>query len=531
MKQSSQQPPANYQWWVMAIVMIGTMMAALDTSIVNVSIPAIMADFGSNVDDIEWVVTGYMIAFATLMPLTAWLRDRIGYRILFVTSLFVFTFGSVLCGAAWDVPSLVTARVIQALGGGAISPTGMAMITEVFDKSERGRAIGIWGMGLLVGPVIGPTAGGFLTMTFGWRSIFLVNLPFGIIAILLAMNVLMRDRPHKSSHRPFDYWGFIFLSVFLISFLLGLSKGEKEGWTSAFILTCAALSIFSFIGFLLVESLVSYRIIDIKLYLSPVFSICSVITVVRSVAVFGSLFILPLFMQQQMGFDAMQTGLIMLPGSIVLMLVMPIVGHFSDRYGPRLPTIMGLIALATFMFLYRNLDVNMSVWNIIMPTIVRGLGMGLLMAPILASAVNAVPTHKAGMASSMLNITMQVGGALGIAVLATVLNHRIHFHLDVVGSGAYSLSTIGQEVFRGLFEHAHNLGYSLADARLAGNILLSKKLAQSGIVMAFQDAFLVGAGIVITALVFAFFLPDKTRGKTIKRIKEKDTIKGIAGME
>src|ERR1035441_6686692 len=165
-----------YKWEVLIVVMIGTLMAALDQSIVNVSLPDIMADFGSPVTDIEWVVTGYMLAFATLMPLTAWLREHIGYKQLFVGSLFVFTLGSLLCAMSWSLPSLVGARVIQALGGGAITPTGMAMITEVFEPHERGKAIGYWGVGVIVGPSFGPTLGGYLTNAFGWRSIFTVNL-------------------------------------------------------------------------------------------------------------------------------------------------------------------------------------------------------------------------------------------------------------------------------------------------------------------------------------------------------------------
>ena len=199
--------PHNYKWIVMGIVMIGTMMATLDSSIVNVSIPAIMADFGAGVDDIEWVLTGYMIAFATLMPLTAWLRDHLGYKTLFMGSLFVFTIGSLLCGAAWNLESLIGARIVQALGGGAIAPTGMAMISEVFPPQERGKAIGIWGVGIIMGPTFGPTLGGYLTKTFGWRSIFLVNLPLGIVALFAASALLIKDRPHASQHRSFDFWG------------------------------------------------------------------------------------------------------------------------------------------------------------------------------------------------------------------------------------------------------------------------------------------------------------------------------------
>jgi len=499
--------PHNYRWMVMGIVMVGTMMATLDSSIVNVSIPAIMADFGSSVDDIEWVLTGYMIAFATLMPLTAWIRDHIGYKMLYMGSVIVFTLGSLLCGGAWNLESLVGARVIQALGGGAITPTGMAMISEVFPPEERGKAIGIWGMGVIMGPTIGPTLGGYLTKTFGWRSIFLVNLPVGIVVILAASVLLIRDRPHESSHRPFDLWGFIFLSVFLVSFLLGLSKGEKEGWTSVYILTCAFTSIISFILFLVVESQTRHGIIDLGLFRYTSFSISSLIIMVRSVALFGGIFLLPLFLQQQMGFDEMQSGLIMMPGALMIMIFMPITGRLGDRIGPMIPSVIGVILLGWSMYMYRNLDVNMGVFGVIKPTLVRGVGMAFLMAPIMAAALNAVPHHKAGMASSMVNIIMQVSGSLGIASLATVLSNRIHFHLNAIGAVASMRTPAFTEIFRNVFYHAHSLGYPYAQSRQIASMLIFKKLSQTAIVMAFQDAFIIGGIIVMVALVPSFFLP------------------------
>lgn len=243
----------NYKWKVLVIVMIGTLMSAIDSSIVNVSIPAIMADFGSSLDDIEWVVTSYMLAFAALMPLTSWFRDRIGHKSLYIWSLIIFTTGSLLCGIAWNLPLLIIARIIQAIGGGAITPTGMAMITETFEPQERGKALGFWAMGAIMGPAFGPTIGGYLTKNFGWPSIFIINLPIGIIGIVMAINLLKADKPHAERSRPFDTAGFLFLALFLVSFLLGVSKGEAEGWTSEYIITCGILALIGLVGFLTVE--------------------------------------------------------------------------------------------------------------------------------------------------------------------------------------------------------------------------------------------------------------------------------------
>ncbi len=515
----------------MGIVMIGTMMATLDASIVNISIPKIMADFGVNIDDIEWVLTGYMIAFATLMPLTSWLRDRIGYRTLYMASLLVFTVGSLLCGAAWNLESLVGARIIQALGGGAITPTGMAMISEVFPPHERGKAIGIWGVGVIMGPAIGPTLGGYLTQTFGWRSIFLVNLPIGIIALIIASMLLIKDKPHESNHRPFDVWGFIFLSIFLVLFLLGLSKGEREGWTSTYIVTCAIISGISFILFILVDSQISYGIIDLRLFKSPIFSICSFIIMVRSIALFGGIFLMPLFLQQQMGFEEIQSGLILMPGALVIMLFMPIAGRIGDRFGPRVPTLIGVILLAWSMFMYWNMDVNMSIFNIIKPMLVRGVGLALLMAPIMAASLNAVPQQKSGMASAMLNIIMQVSGSIGIASLASVLSHRVHFHLGVIGATAKMGSPAYMDAFQKAANYVHGLGYTFAQSKQIANILIMKKAAQQAVVMSFQDAFIIGGIIIALALVGSLFLPHTGVKKGQRERAEREAIKEMVEME
>ena len=462
--ENTQEKPHNYKWIVMGIVMAGTLMATLDSSIVNVSIPAIMADFGVSVDDIEWVITGYMIAFATLMPLTAWFRNRIGYKSLYIMSLIVFTSGSLLCGVAWNLPSLIMARVIQALGGGAITPTAMAMITEVFEPQERGKAIGIWGMGVIMGPAIGPTIGGYLTNHFGWRSIFLVNLPIGIIVVFVSVFMLVREVPHESMRKPFDFWGFSFLTIFLVSLLLGLSKGESKGWTSLYIVICGTVSVMGFLCFLLVEASVEHGVIKLSLFRHPVFSACSIVMLVRQVALFGGIFLLPLFMQQQMGYEEMQSGLILLPGSLVMALVMPFGGRISDKIGPKLPTLIGLTGLWFFMFMYRNMNVNMTAFDLICPTLVRGVAMGLLMAPITAAGMNAVEQRDAGMASSMFSIIQQVGGSIGISLLSTILSHRVPYHLGVISASMDRTSPVFMESFQNLSHHVHSLGYTYAQS-------------------------------------------------------------------
>jgi EmrB/QacA subfamily drug resistance transporter len=499
----------KYKWQVLWIVMIGTLMSALDASIVNVSIPAIMADFGVSLDDIEWVITSYMLAFAALMPLTAWLRDRVGHKQLYVASLAVFTLGSVLCGVAWNLPVMIMARVIQAIGGGAITPTGMAMITETFEPHERGKALGFWGMGAVMGPAFGPTVGGFLTKQFGWPSIFLVNLPIGMIGIFFALKILKKDIPHPSNHRPFDAAGFIFLAFFLVSFLLGMSKGGTEGWTSAYVVTCSIIAFFSFVGFLLVESLVPNRIMNLSLLKNPVFAACFSLTAVRSVALYGGTFLLPVFLQNFKNLDEVESGLILLPGSLLMGLLMPFAGRLGDKVSPRTLGLIGFALLGFFFFEYRNLTIETSNWGIIWPTIIRGVGIAMLIAPLTATAMNSVSKKDAGMASSMLNIIQQVGGSVGIAVLSVILQTRTTYHLNIIGSEASASSTAFREAMGRVVTRAHDLGYTNLESLRIGSSTVARHIAQSAAVHGFQDSFLVGSMITFSILLLCFLLPSK----------------------
>jgi DHA2 family multidrug resistance protein len=499
----------GYRWRVLAVVMLGTIMSALDSSIVNVSLPNMMATLGTNVDEIEWVVTGYMLAFSTFMPLTAWLRDRMGYRYLYLASLLVFTFGSLLCGIAPNLPTLVVARVIQAAGGGAITPTGMAMIAEVFPPEERGRALALWGVGVIVGPALGPTLGGYLTEAFGWRSIFDINLPIGAVGLVAAARLVRPDRPRAGTGKRFDLPGFVFLTVFLVSALLGLSKGNHEGWTSPYVLTCAAISAVSFVLFVTVELLVEERILDLALFRSPQFSVAMVVTAARSVALYGGVFLLPLFLQNEMGLTEIDTGLLLLPGALVIGLTMPLAGRIAEKLGPRAPTLAGLALTAWFMWTYRRLDVTTSTWSVLYPTLIRGAGLGLLVTPVMTAAINAVPTPKAGMASSMLSLIQQIAGSLGIAILASVLGHRTTFHLAVVGQAVDATRPILTTATGALARRALELGAPPGDAALLARALVARHAAGTSSVLAFNDAFLAGAAVVLAGVLPALFLASR----------------------
>jgi len=424
----------SYRWWVLALSAVGTLMVILDSSIVNVALPHMMSAFGVNRDQIEWVSNAFMLATAVAMPLVGWIVTRLDYKVFFIASLFMFTVGSALCAMAWSYDALIFARVLQAVGGGGIQPLGMAMMGDLFAPEERGRAMGVWGMGIVIGPAVGPTLGGYLTQWFNWRAIFAVNLPVGAVAIIAALIIM---RPNElDEHKPtFDFLGFGFLTMFLIAVLLGMTNGQEKGWTSPYIVICAILSVVGLIMFLAVEASVEHPLLDLKLFRSRNYSLSMTLMVIRSVGLFGGIFLLPIFLENIVGYTTIQTGLWMAPGAITVGICMPFAGRLADRIDPKWMMAIGSAIAGYSMFMYGHLEPRTGTWGIIGPQILRGLGMAMMMAPMMAGALNSVPQKKIATASSFLNIGSRVGGGIGIALLNTIVTNRAHTNAVRLGEG------------------------------------------------------------------------------------------------
>jgi EmrB/QacA subfamily drug resistance transporter len=433
---STHQTPTNndensfYKWEVLIVAILGSFMAILDSSIVNVALPHLMVTFSANIEQIEWVSTGYMLAFAILMPVTTWLRDAIGLRNSFALALVFFTGGSALCGLAWSLDSLIFFRVLQAIGGGALMPTGLTMVSEVFPPNQRGMALGIWGAGATVAPALGPTIGGYLLDFVNWRAIFYINIPIGAIVIAMTLVTMKSAKGHGGKYR-FDYLGFLFLSITLAGLLIGVTQGEREGWTSTYILTLFVVSYFSFFIFLIVESAVKHPIIDLRIFKIRNFSVTCVLGAARSIALFSSVFLLPLFLQQLLGYSALDTGLLMMPSALTVAIAMPLAGNLTDRIGPKTPYIIGGMVTAYSFLIYSELSLNSSYSFMLYGLILRGAGMGFLMAPITVAAMNSVPQKMMSLASGLLNLIMQVSAAFGIAIFGAFLTRRQMFHQEM----------------------------------------------------------------------------------------------------
>lgn len=427
---------------ILIVVIMGTTMAGIDSSIVNISLPVMSKQFNCTLDEIEWVITVYMLSFSVLMPLTNWLKNRIGFFNLYIGAISLFTLGSLMCALSTSLDSLLTARVIQALGGGAMAPTSMAIISYVFPARVRGTVLGWWGLGNLVGPAMGPTLGGILTEKFGWPSIFYINLPIGIITVILAFRYLDVLRKQPKLKLPFDLTGFVALTIFLVCLQYGVARAEVVGITSPEILATLGVALIAFAVFIWIDKHKKEPIMNLDLFVNYSFVSCILVTISRSAALFGGLFLMPFLLQEQMGFSEGMSGLLILPNSVFMAAMMPFAGRWSDKHGSREISMLGIALLAVSMYLFALLDKSSSISNVIITMTVRGLGMGLLLAPLNAATLSAVRPSEVTMASSISTLMQQVGGAIGIAVLAIVTQAAYNKHVlaGLEGHSAHHLA-------------------------------------------------------------------------------------------
>ena len=504
---AAQAGARGYRAIVLGIVMLGTFMAILDASIVNVALPHMMSAFGVNREQIEWVATAFMLATAVAMPLVGWLVGRLGHKTVYLTALALFTMGSLVCGLAWSYNALIVSRIIQAIGGGAVQPVGMAIIADLYAPHERGKALGIWGTGVMVAPALGPTTGAYLTDWFNWRMIFMINLPFGLLTIILGLLVMRGDRGGPRRAVPLDWAGFALLSVALVGGLLALANGQDKGWTSDYVLTCVALTVAGLVLFVAVESSVAHPLLNLGLFRIPNFSIGMVLAVFRSVGLFGGMFLLPLFLENLAGYPIIDTGLWMMPGAVAVGVCMPIAGRLADRYSPRWLTMLGSLVTGVSLMMYGYLDPLSNATAIIGPQLIRGAGLALMMTPLLTAALNAVPPDMVATASSFLNVSQRLGGSFGIAVLNAYVTNAIHRHALRLGELVAPQSERLQRATRqGAGMVLRDVNGLVPSPQLKGYLLSASSISRRASVLGFANGFVLGGLVVLAGIPLCLLL-------------------------
>jgi DHA2 family multidrug resistance protein len=500
---------ASYKWWVLFNIMIGTFMAVLDATIVTVALPKIQASFGVDIDKIEWVLTAYLLAFAVMLPTSGWVADHFGYRRTYLLALFLFTFGSFLCGLAWDENVLIMFRVVQAIGAGFLMPVGMAIVTREFPIEQRGVALGFWTIAAAASVSLGPLIGGYLVDNIGWNAIFDVNVPVGIVALFVTA-VIQREYKIERA-RSFDALGFVSLAVFLIALLLALSDGNASwntgGWTSPFIVSCFIISGLGLMVFLIVEFNVEHPLIELNLLKNFNFGVTNAILFIFGLGMFGSTFLLPLYLQDSLGYTALQAGAVFLPVGILQAVTAPIAGIVSDKLNPKIPAALGLVLLALSLYMNGSLSLYSMHRDIMIPLIIRGFAMGMLFAPLTTLALSEIPKHKIAQASGLFNVLRQLGGSFGVALMGTLLMRRMMYHSTLYGQMVDQHSGIFQQVSYGLMHFSREaVGGGMSVSGMRANALIVQHIMNQAFVRAIDDDFLVAAAITLAAVIPIFLL-------------------------
>ncbi|HJQ44921.1 MAG TPA: DHA2 family efflux MFS transporter permease subunit [Amycolatopsis sp.] len=469
---------------VAGVVVLGVVMAILDTTVVNVALQALTLQFKTSFDTIQWIVTGYMLALATVIPVTGWACDRFGTKRLYMLAIAMFLVGSMLAGTAWNIESLIVFRVLQGFGGGMLMPAGMTILTKTAGPHRVGRVMAVLGVPMLIGPIGGPILGGYLVDAVSWRWIFYINVPIGIIGLLLAWRILPKDRPRPAE--KFDFPGMLMLSPGLALLIFGLSRIPHHGGVGAVDVWLPALvGLALAVGFVMRAMRISNPLVDLKLFRNRTFAVANLSMMFFMVAFLGAMLVLPTYFLLVRGESALKAGLLMAPQGIGAMLTMPAAGRLADKIGARRIVLPGMVLMVAGMVVFTQVGADTPYWMLLAGLFVMGLGMGATMMPINTAALQTLTQRSVARASTAMNIVQQTSGAVGSALMSIILASLL----------------------------AGKFGVPTSEGQVAATMALADPATHAGAATMAADAFATTFlwALILVALCFipAFFLPKR----------------------
>lgn len=484
---------------IVIAIMSATLMQVLDTTIVNVALPHMQGSLGAAPDQISWTLTSYMVASAIIMPLTGYFSDRIGRKNHLIWCIIGFTISSALCGAANSLSMIVLFRLMQGIFGAALVPLSQAILVDIYPPEELGKAMAIWGTGIMVGPVLGPTLGGYLTEIANWRWTFYINVPVGIFSTLLAWRVVP-DTIKKA--RNFDWLGFILIAIAIGSMQYFLDRGNQEDWfNSQSIQITALVSVFGFISFIIYNYFQRGQIVfDLNVFKDRNFTLATLMFVVMGVGIYGSMVIQPLLLENLLNYPVFTAGLMMTPRAIFVMLSMIIAGKITNRFDPRIIVTIGIIlcAIGTYACMYYTIEIN-KVW-LIWPLMIQGFGMGLIFVPMSAIAFATLPEKLRVEGAGISSLLRTIGGSIGIAVTVTIFTR----HTQIAWN---QLVGFVQPYNPALSQYLHSIGMQASNP-LAATVVASE-LANQAQMLAFINVFAFIMWSFLVLLPFVLLLKVK----------------------
>lgn len=506
--------------WKRAIITITAVLCALleiiDTTIVNVALNDMQGNLGATISEVGWVITAYAIANVIIVPMTSWLSQQFGRRNYFAASIMLFTLSSFLCGNAHGIWELVFFRFMQGLGGGALLVTSQTIITETYPPEKRGMAQAIYGMGVIVGPTLGPPLGGYIVDHYSWPYIFFINLPIGIAATLLTLQYVKSPRySAKLKARQVDWWGIAFLIIAVGSLQFVLEKGQEEDWfSSASIVACSISAFLGFYFFIWRELTYEHPIVNLRVLKNKNLSVGTVLTFVLGFGLFGSTFIIPLYTQSILGWTATQAGLILIPSSLTTAFMMPIIGQLLQRGVPQKYLVSGGFAIFFLysLWAYKLLTPATGSEHFFWLLIVRGVGLGMLFVPITTLALSTLHGREIGEGAAFTGMMRQLGGSFGIALITTYISRQNMIHRSNLVEHLNATSANVQHRIAGMTANFMAKGYAPNIAHKQALKLIDFSVMKQAVVLSYMDVFL-GIGIVFLACIPFVLMIKRRAGK------------------
>lgn len=496
------------RWLVAVTVMLPTLMVIIDTSVVNVSLDHIRGSLSAGVDEATWSITSYLAANAIMIPMTGWMSRYFGRKKYLIFSIALFTLSSLLCGAAWSIESLILFRVIQGISGGSLQPISQSILLETFPPAQHGTAMAIYGAGVMVGPVIGPVLGGWITDNWSWPWIFYINIPMGIISIMMSMVFIVDPHYMKALKVRIDYWGLAFLAIGIGCLQMVLDRGERYDWfASEAIIWMTVISVMALALFVIIELFFAeHPIVDLRVFKNSTFTLGNILIIVFFVNLFGSIVLLPLYLQVLMGYTATLAGIVLGPGAVASIISMPLAGKMVNRFNPKLVLAGGLVSTAYASYLMYSFNLQTDFATIFWARGIQGFTMSFVFIPLLTLTLSGIDKEKMPNATSVFNSLRTLGASFGVAFISNMLVRRTQFHQ----SRLTEHFTPFDQVYQGAAERLSGLlqgsGFDPASAAKGSQAVIYGALQKQSYMMAFSDVFFLLAFFLIAILPLVFFL-------------------------
>ncbi len=500
--------PRHVNPWIVTVsVMMATFMEILDTTVVNVSIPHIAGNLAATVEEGTWVVTSYLVSNAIILPMSGWLARYLGRKKLLLLCVGGFTLTSLLCGLATSLSSLIFFRVLQGLTGGGLQPLAQAILLETFPREKHGHAMGAFGVGILLAPILGPTLGGWITDNYSWRWIFYLNLPVGVFSLVM-MSRFVFDPPYiKRSANRVDLWGIGLLALGLGSLQVVLDTGQRKDWfASHYIRFFAIVCVIGLVALVIRELMAKEPIVDLRVLRNRSFGAGVFLITQLGFVLYASLVLLPIYLQTLLGYPAYDAGLALSPRGIGSLVVMPISGYLTSKIDPRRILVVGLLLGALTMFQLSHLNLNAGYWDIFWPQMLQGAALAFLFVPLMALSVATIPKERMGNATSIFNLMRNLGGSFGIAIMTTFLSRRNQFHQSRLVERINPANPEAREMLYGMQAWFHAHGFDKVTALRKSLAATYGMLQAHAAMLSFVEAFWIMAVIFLGMLPFLLIL-------------------------